>query len=170
MSFEMPSSEESFVIRKADARDSCQIYSYVQAMAKFHKANLGPNQSPENFRKGSMCQVLVVTTEADRSTILGYMLFHRAYSTWMGPVLYLEDLYISAKHRRKGLGRRLFQSVLQIGRDEKCKGMRMTVHTWNKQAKNLWEGLGCENLTETRHEHFYYYRIHDAGVTAKSAL
>ncbi|KAK3744864.1 hypothetical protein RRG08_050802 [Elysia crispata] len=164
MAAEQQNRQQTYVVRKAEPQDSNQIYSCVEALASFHMSELDPGRSPESFLKevfgeDTICQVLVATTKTDRSTIVGYGLFYRAYSTWTGPALYLEDLYVTPAHRGKGVGKLIWQNIVQIGFETGCKGVRMTVHMWNKQAKNMWEGLGCVDLSEKRHEHFLFYTI-----------
>ena len=45
---------------------------------------------------------------------MGYALFYDAYSTWVGPTLYLEDLYVNQDFRGHKIGLRLFQALAKV--------------------------------------------------------
>ena len=41
----------------------------------------------------------------------GFALYFIAFSTWTGPVLYLEDMFVRPEHRKHGIGRSLMQRL-----------------------------------------------------------
>ena len=49
------------------------------------------------------------------SSQTGYALFFYTYSTWEGPSVYMEDLYVTPERRNKGLGKTLWKSVVKVG-------------------------------------------------------
>ena len=46
----------------------------------------------------------------------GYAVFFGYYSTWVGPGLYLEDLFVREPFRGKGIGKALLAAVARIAR------------------------------------------------------
>ncbi len=74
----------------------------------------------------------------------GYALFFGYYSTWVGPGLYLEDLFVRERFRGKGIGSALLAAVARIARDEKCSSVQWEVLGWNEKAIGLYKKLGAE--------------------------
>src|ERR1700730_8323320 len=50
----------------------------------------------------------------------GYALFFGYYSTWAGPGLFLEDLFVRQQFRNRGIGKALLASVAHIALQENC--------------------------------------------------
>jgi GNAT superfamily N-acetyltransferase len=74
----------------------------------------------------------------------GYALFFGYYSTWAGPGLYLEDIFVRSQYRGKGIGMALLANVARIALQENCCGMRWEVLDWNVKAIELYKSLGAE--------------------------
>src|SRR5271163_1607934 len=64
----------------------------------------------------------------------GYALFFGYYSTWVGPGLYLEDLFVRARFRGEGVGTALMAAVARIALRENFRVMRWEVLNWNEKA------------------------------------
>jgi len=73
-----------------------------------------------------------------------YALFFGYYSTWIGPGLFLEDLFVRPQFRGKGIGMALLSAVARIAWQKNCCGMRWEVLDWNKDAITLYQRLGAE--------------------------
>jgi GNAT superfamily N-acetyltransferase len=80
----------------------------------------------------------------------GYAFFFDYYSTWVGPGLYLEDLFVRAQLRGKGIGIALLAAVARIALQENCCAMRWEVLDWNENAIALYKALGAEFRDEWR--------------------
>jgi GNAT superfamily N-acetyltransferase len=74
----------------------------------------------------------------------GYALFFGYYSTWVGPGLYLEDIFVRSQYRGKGIGMALLANVARIALQENCCAMRWEVLDWNEKAIDLYKSLGVE--------------------------
>jgi GNAT superfamily N-acetyltransferase len=74
----------------------------------------------------------------------GYAVFFGYYSTWAGPGLYLEDLFVRLPFRGKGIGTALLAAVAQIALQEDRRAMRWEVLDWNQGAIDLYKSLGAE--------------------------
>jgi GNAT superfamily N-acetyltransferase len=74
----------------------------------------------------------------------GYALFFGYYSTWVGPGLYLEDVFVRSQYRGKGIGMALLATVARIALQENCCAMRWEVLDWNEKAIELYKSLGAE--------------------------
>jgi len=80
----------------------------------------------------------------------GYALFFDCYSTWRGPQIFLEDLFVRSEFRGKGIATSLMAQVAKIAVDKKCRALRWEVLNWNQPAINLYSRLGSTFLDEYR--------------------
>ena len=76
----------------------------------------------------------------------GYALFFDFYSTWRGRQLFLEDLFVRAQFRSRGIGKSLLAAVARIAKQESCHALRWEVLDWNHAAVALYKSLGAEFL------------------------
>lgn len=75
--------------------------------------------------------------------IIGIALYYYKYSTWKGRCVYLEDIVVSKSHRRKGVGRMLFDKVRDETIEIGAKRMEWQVLNWNDPAIAFYKGLGA---------------------------
>lgn len=66
--------------------------------------------------------------------IIGFALYYTSYSTWKGPCLYLEDLFVLETFRKSQVGSALFDAVVEVARSRKVKRMDWQVLNWNEPA------------------------------------
>jgi GNAT superfamily N-acetyltransferase len=66
--------------------------------------------------------------------ICGLSLYYVKYSTWKGRCLFLEDIIVTERLRRKGIGKLLFEAVLKVARDQKVRRLEWQVLEWNTPA------------------------------------
>jgi GNAT superfamily N-acetyltransferase len=80
----------------------------------------------------------------------GYALFYGCYSTWTGPGIFLEDLYVRESFRGHGVGKALLCRVAQIARQEGARSIRLDVLDWNQPAIQFYKSLGGAYLEQWR--------------------
>jgi len=86
---------------------------------------------------------------------LGYALFFYTYSSFLAlPTLYLEDLYVSERFRRKRIGNALFMACVREALRKGCGRMEWAVLAWNEKAIKFYERAGARRLDE-----WHYYRL-----------
>lgn len=73
----------------------------------------------------------------------GYALVFDYYSTWLGRGLFLEDLFVREKFRRKGIGKALLAVVARMAVEENCYGVHWEVLDWNEKAIEFYKSLGA---------------------------
>ena len=76
--------------------------------------------------------------EADES-IQGFGLYYIRYSTWKGSRLYLEDLLVTEQMRGKGIGKLIFDRLIQEAVEKEYNGMSWQVLDWNEPAINFYK-------------------------------
>lgn len=85
----------------------------------------------------------LVAEDRDTGMLIGMALYYIRYSTWKGQRLYLEDLIVSEKYRGQGLGKSLFEALLQIAKDEGYRGMVWQALDWNTPALDFYKKYGA---------------------------
>ena len=61
------------------------------------------------------------------------------YSTWKGQRLYLEDLLVNEPWRGKGIGKLLFDRLIEVAKEKNVSGMVWQVLDWNEPAINFYK-------------------------------
>jgi GNAT superfamily N-acetyltransferase len=136
-------------IRKIRKKDSSQLIGLIKELAKFEKlkppSKLAQKRLLEAvFSKKSRIKVLVAENDKE---IAGYAFYFFTFSTFLAkPTLYLEDIYISEKYRRTGIGKKMFKELIKIAKENKCGRLELMVLDWNVNALKFYENFGAENL------------------------
>jgi len=56
----------------------------------------------------------LVDSETGERDIIGFSLLFLTYDPYKGKTIHLEDIYVSPKHRVKGVGQSLFHAVAEV--------------------------------------------------------
>lgn len=75
--------------------------------------------------------------------VVGLALCYIRYSTWKGPVLYLEDLIVTDSFRGLGIGKALFETCIDYAKNKKYSKMVWQVLDWNTPAIEFYKGYGA---------------------------
>jgi GNAT superfamily N-acetyltransferase len=79
----------------------------------------------------------------------GFAVYYRTFSTFLGvPGMYLEDLFVTPKFRRQGLGRQLLVHLAQIADERGYGRIEWSVLDWNELAIGFYRSLGAAPLEE----------------------
>jgi len=73
----------------------------------------------------------------------GYELLYEFYSSFAGPGLFLEDIYVREEFRGKGIGKALMAEAAAIALREGYWGVRWEVLDWNQPAIDFYKALGA---------------------------
>ncbi|MDG1659155.1 MAG: GNAT family N-acetyltransferase [Crocinitomicaceae bacterium] len=123
------------MVRAALPGDENALIDLIQGLATFENEPDAVENTPERLRRDLFefghCEALVVEVD---SKIIAFALFYTSYSTWKGPCLYLEDLYVLTEHRRAGIGDILFDRLVAICKERKYTRMDWQVLDWNEPA------------------------------------
>jgi GNAT superfamily N-acetyltransferase len=89
-----------------------------------------------------------VLAEVDGEPI-GFALFFHTFSTFLArPGIYLEDLFVLADHRGRGVGRALLAHLARLAVERGCGRLEWAVLNWNKEAIGFYERLGAKPNSE----------------------
>lgn len=132
---------ENIIIRKAVKEDCPRLLELVRELAEYEKAPQEVTVSLEHFSDSGFGPAPVwwaFVAEVD-GRVEGFALYYIRYSTWKGQRMYLEDLVVTEKMRGKGLGKLLFDVLLQEVKQRQFKGMVWQVLEWNEPAINFYK-------------------------------
>ena len=145
-------------IRKAIEKDFPAIFSLVQELALFEKApEKLTNSLDQMIEEKNYIQCFVAETETKE--IIGIAQYFFAYFTWSGKSMYLGDLYIKESYRRKKVGLKLFNKIIEVAKEENCKRLTWQVLNWNKTANEFFRRFGAEIDTEWINCNLYSKKI-----------
>lgn len=78
----------------------------------------------------------------------GYAIFYPFYSSFQGPGLFLEDIYVREEFRSQGIGKALIAEVAAIALRERLWTVRWEVLDWNQPAIDFYKKLGATFLND----------------------
>jgi GNAT superfamily N-acetyltransferase len=128
-------------IRKAKKEDCPRIMELVTELAVYERAPKEVTVSLEHFEKsgfGTKPVWWAFVAEVD-GKVEGFALFYIRFSTWKGQRMYLEDLIVTEEMRGKGLGKLLFDKLINEAKKRKLNGIQWQVLEWNEPAINFYK-------------------------------
>lgn len=128
-------------IRKAVKADCPRILALIRELALYEKAPHEVTVTLEEMEDagfGSQPTWEAFVAE-EEGVIQGLALYYIRYSTWKGRRVYLEDLIVTEEMRGKGIGKLLFERVLEEGKSKGYSGMAWQVLDWNEAAINFYK-------------------------------
>jgi GNAT superfamily N-acetyltransferase len=128
-------------IREGKQADIPAALDLIRELAIYEKA---PNEVivteadmiRDGFGSNPLFHFYVATLENE---VIGIALTYIRYSTWKGPMLYLEDLVIREAHRGKGVGKLLFEKCMKRASNLNYEGMIWQVLDWNEPAIRFYD-------------------------------
>lgn len=129
------------IIRSAQKNDCPRLLELVQELADYEKAPDEVTVSLAHFEESGFGPNPVwwsFVAEID-GIVEGFALYYIRFSTWKGQCLYLEDLLVTEQMRGKGLGKLLFEKVIEECKTKKFKRMVWQVLEWNEPAINFYK-------------------------------
>jgi GNAT superfamily N-acetyltransferase len=112
----------------------------------------------DGFGDAARFEVLLAELDGDP---VGFALFFERYSTWEGrPGLWVEDIFLEERARRRGLGRELMAEIARTAEARGFARLELSVLGWNP-ARDFYQRLGFSHL-----EGWLPYRLDRAGIRA----
>jgi GNAT superfamily N-acetyltransferase len=128
-------------VRKAKREDTPLILKMIKGIAEYEKLldQIEANEvilEKELFDEGNAFVILAY--EADLP--VGFALYFFNFSTFKGKKgLYLEDLFVIPEYRGKGVGKRLFEHLINESKLKNCGRMEWVCLKWNIQAIDFYK-------------------------------
>lgn len=138
-------------IREATPDDIPLIHRLITGLAEFEdlaEVMTATEQDLEKALFGPKTYAEALIAEHDGKGC-AFALYYYEFSTFLGsPGLYLEDLFVEAEARGKGIGKALLAHLSKLAVERGCHRIEWAVLNWNTRAIEFYEGLGAGRVTE----------------------
>jgi GNAT superfamily N-acetyltransferase len=138
-------------IRKATPDDIPLILDFIRELAEYERAPAEAVATPDDLRRDGFSgepRFYAEIAEWDDEPA-GFALWFFNYSTWQGkPGLYLEDLFVRPRFRKKGIGKALLVHLARVAVEKGCGRYQWQVLDWNRPAVEFYESLGARVMKE----------------------
>ena len=145
--------DTGFTIRPATDEDVPRLLALIQDLAVYEKLTHEVVATEETLRAslfGDSPAAEALLAFADDEPA-GFAVYFHTFSTFLARRgMYLHDLYVSPKYRRRGLGTQLLRRVAAIAVERGCGRFEWVALDWNTEAHRFYEDLGAEMLPEWR--------------------
>ncbi|MCX2934384.1 GNAT family N-acetyltransferase [Mycobacterium sp. CVI_P3] len=139
------------VIRQARPGDEAEIVAMIRELAEFEHASDQCTVTESQITTAlfaqnpiGFCHLAEVDGEA-----AAVALWFRNFSTWDGVTgIYLEDLFVRERFRRRGLARTLLATLARECVDHGYTRLTWAVLDWNVNAIALYDAVGGKPMSE----------------------
>lgn len=134
----------SCTIRKARRGDEIILIDLIKGLAEYEKDLAAVKNTPEKLAVDlfdtQICEAILAEQDGQ---VLGFAIYYTSYSTWKGPCMYLEDLYVVPEARGTGAGGKLFDQVVEIAKERDHARMDWQILDWNTPAIEFYKKRGA---------------------------
>jgi GNAT superfamily N-acetyltransferase len=133
-------------IREGKKEDLPQVLELIKELALYEKApqevdNTVERMLEDGFGNRPVFEFFVAEGE---NKIVGIALYFYSYSTWKGKCIYLEDLIVTESFRGLGIGKKLFDKIVEKAKAVDARRVSWQVLDWNEPAINFYKSLNAE--------------------------
>ena len=132
-------------VRKALKEDCPRMMELISELALYERAPEEVTVDFNHFVESGFGEnpvwwayVAEVQEQGQPERIVGFALYYIRYSTWKGKKLYLEDIVVTEEMRGRGIGKLLFEKLIEVVKENDYQGMSWQVLDWNEPALNFY--------------------------------
>lgn len=145
-------------IRQATPEDCPTIVNLIGQLAEYEHLENDCIASPELLNKSLFSEkpdcycVLAFEKQPDGSELaVGFALYFFNYSTFLTKRgLYLEDLFVIEKYRKRGYGKQIMKFLAKTAMEKNCGRFEWSVLDWNQPAINFYQSIGAKVMPDWR--------------------
>lgn len=137
-------------VRRGKKSDLPQVLALIKELALYEKApgevTLTVKEFEKDLESGHPLFHFFVAGKkstknepARKDDIVGIALYYYGYSTWKGKRMYLDDIVVTEKMRGNGIGKMLFDEIVNEAKKNKVKQIMWQVLEWNDPAINFYK-------------------------------
>ena len=133
----------NITIRSGQKADLPQVLELIQELAAYEKAPLEVAVTISEMERDGFGEnpVFHFFVAENGEKIVGISLYYIKYSTWKGKCVFLEDIIVTESYRKHGIGKKLFDPVVQVAKEMNARRMEWQVLEWNEPAIKFYEKL-----------------------------
>lgn len=133
-------------IRRAKKEDCPRLLELVNELAVYEKAPQEVTVTLEHFTESGFGEKPVwwAFVAEEEGVILGFALYYIRYSTWKGQAMYLEDILVTEQARGKGIGKLLFDRLIEEAKERNLHRIVWQVLEWNEPAINFYKKYNAD--------------------------
>ncbi|MEQ5790782.1 GNAT family N-acetyltransferase [Muricauda sp. NFXS6] len=134
-------------IRPVQSDEVGLLYHLIQDLAKNQHLESFVETSPERLSKALFREPpdFGALLAMDKGRAVGYLTYTISYSIWAGrPFLHMDDLFVTAKERGKGIGKQLILHVRKMAMARNISSIKWEVDRDNQAAISFYQGLGAQ--------------------------
>jgi GNAT superfamily N-acetyltransferase len=139
-----------FRIEPASERDLPLILKLIKDLAEYERIAHAVIATEERLRESLFTKraaEVLIGYAGDEPA--GFAVFFQTFSTFLGvPGMYLEDIFVEPRWRRKGLGRQLLVRLAAIANERGYGRVEWSVLDWNELAISFYKALGAKPMDE----------------------
>jgi GNAT superfamily N-acetyltransferase len=137
----LSSREAGVKIRPAIESDCPRLMELIRQLAVYERAPNELTATLDHFTDSGFGKTPVwwgFVADVD-GKVEGFALYYIRYSTWKGQRMFLEDFIVDEKFRGKGIGKLLFDQLIEEAKRKKFNGIVWQVLDWNEPAINFYK-------------------------------
>ena len=149
-------------LRQARKEDTALILSFIRELARDEKLEhevVADEALLEQWLfERKTAEVIFASWEGKE---VGFALYFYNFSTFLGRGgIYLEDLYVKAEYRGRGIGTAMFRRLAAIAHKRGCGRLEWWCLDWNRPSIDFYLSLGAEPMSA-----WTVYRISGSTLT-----
>jgi GNAT superfamily N-acetyltransferase len=144
--------DNDLILRFAEPADCNVLFELIKALAEYEKLSHAVTGDAQSLKEHLFDTKYIEAILAEYAgQAVGFALFFHNYSTFLTkPGIYLEDLFVLPKYRRKGIGKALLTKLAQIAVQRNCGRLEWSVLDWNEPAIAFYRSMGASILDDWR--------------------
>lgn len=158
---------ENLVMRDAEEKDVPVMYQFARELAEYEGMGEEMVATEESYREWIFQKKFARAkiAELDGEPV-GWMVYWCTFSTFLGKSgIFLEDLYVSPKHRRKGIGTAMLQYLAKRVVETGCGRLEWACQDWNAPTIRFYKSFGAKAMRQ-----WSSYRLDGAELTQLAGI
>ena len=140
-------------IRPCEQGDLPVLVSLCESHAAHERASYSPDGKQEALQRAIFAgsPSLYCYVVEFRASIVGYFTFTFDFSTWDAQrFLYLDCLYLNAEYRNLGIGKKVFDLLVDIATQNQCVNIQWQTPLFNERAIKFYNRMGARAKEKMR--------------------